>query len=832
MSGGSESVFNNPYPSEFYDFREKTSAGPVSKPVTAKKPGPKPTSANDTASGPIGNAAKSAPIVPPNSRPGNGGDDKPPRNGKPQEAPNPQTQQAAAPPRPGQPMTPGQPMPPTAKRVEADDRLTPKDIDFQPPLVICLSIVSRLLGKPISSATLKAGIPQKEGVITAASIVRSAERIGIRAKTVYREKLRTITKLVLPCILLLRGGNACVLMDTTKTTARIMVPGHGMDETEIPLAKLEEEYTGYAILCHRKSKLDKRASELKLIKTKRWFWGVLARFWPIYKHVVGASIMTNIIIIASPLFVMNVYDRVIPNNAIDTLWVLAIGIAVAYIFDFLLKNLRSYFVDVAGRNTDVLLGSMIMNHLMSARLDHMPESAGAVANNIREFESLREFFSSSSLVALIDLPFLFLFILVIHYIGGPIAYPIFVAVPVVVLFGVFLQIPFQHIIENHYKESTQKNALLFEIVQGLETIKTSMAEGRMQARWENVVGMSAQSNSRAKVLANVSITFSVFITQLVSVAVVIIGVFLISEGKMTVGGLIACNILAGRSMAPLSAVAGLLSRFQQSRMALNALDMLMAMPSERPDDKEAFHYGAIESSVTLEGVGFSYPGTDKAVLHEVNLKLKPGEKVGIVGRTGAGKSTLGKLCVGLYQPVEGSVQVGGIDLRQMDVADLRRKVGYISQDSLLFYGTLKDNIAFGLPEADDQSINFAAEISGVNDFVRDHPAGFGMMVGERGTSLSGGQRQAVTIARAILPDPEILIMDEPSSNMDNQSEYRLKERLASFVKDKTLIVITHRHSMLDLVDRLVIMDRGRIVVDGPKLAVLEGLRSGKIKVSM
>ncbi|NDV18293.1 type I secretion system permease/ATPase [Pseudodesulfovibrio sp. JC047] len=727
---------------------------------------------------------------------------------------------------------PGQPGQPEPIKVEADERLSPKDIDFQPPLVICLSIISRLLGKPVSSATLKAGIPQQEGVITAASIVRSAERIGIRAKTVYREKLRSITRLILPCILLLRGGNACVLLETSDETARVVLPGHGMDETEIPLEKLEEEYTGYAIFCHRHSKLDKRVSGLKLLKTKRWFWGVIGRFWPIYKHVVGASIMTNIIIVASPLFVMNVYDRVIPNNAMETLWALAIGIAIAYVFDFLLKNLRSYFVDVAGRNADVIIGSRIMNHLMSARLDHMPESAGAVANNIREFESLREFFGSSSLVALIDLPFLFLFIFVIYFIGGPIAYPIFIAVPIVILVGLFLQIPFQRIIEDHYKESTQKHALLFEIVQGLETIKTSMAEGRMQARWESVVGMSALSNSRAKIMANISISFSVFITQMVSVAVVIIGVFLISKGELTVGGLIACNILSGRAMAPLSAVAGLLSRFQQSRMALNALDMLMEMPSERPDEKETFHYGEIEPSLTMTDVSFSYPGTDKAVLHDVNFKLAPGEKVGIVGRTGAGKSTLGKLCVGLYQPVEGAVQLGDIDLRQMDVADLRRKVGYISQDSLLFYGTLKDNIAFGLPEADDQSINFAADISGVNDFVRDHPAGFGMMVGERGSSLSGGQRQAVTIARAVLPDPEILIMDEPSSNMDNQSEFRLKERLRPFVEDKTLIVITHRHSMLDLVDRLVIMDRGKIVVDGPKKAVLDGLKSGKIKVSL
>ena len=743
----------------------------------------------------------------------------------------PKPKQGAGAPPPGA----GKQQPPQSNRPEAlsrDERLDHKDIDFQPPLVICLSIISRLLGKPVSSATLKAGIPQQEGVITAASIVRAAERIGFKAKTVHRKTPRSISKLVLPSILLLRGGNACVLLDTDDDKARVIIPGHGMDETEMPMDKLEEEYTGYAILCHRASKLDKRASELKLVKSKRWFWGVMLKFWPIYKHVIGASIMTNLIIVASPLFVMNVYDRVIPNNAIDTLWALAIGIGIAYLFDFLLKNLRSYFVDVAGRNADVLIGSRIMQHLMSARLDHMPESAGAVANNVREFESLREFFSSSSLVALIDMPFLILFIAVIHFIGGPIAWPIFIAVPLVILFGLFLQVPFQHIIENHYKESTQKNALLFEIVHGLETIKTSMAEGRMQARWENVVGMSAQSNSSAKVFANLSITFSVFVTQMVSVAIIIIGVFLISKGELTVGGLIACNILSGRAMAPLSAVAGLLSRFQQSRMALNALDMLMDMPSERPDDKETFHYGEMEASMQLENVSFSYPGTDKAVLNEVNLMLKPGDKVGIVGRTGAGKSTLGKLCVGLYQPVAGSVKVGNIDLRQMDVADLRRKVGYVSQDSLLFYGTLRDNIAFGLPEADDQSIKFAADVAGVNDFVTDHPAGFGMMVGERGSSLSGGQRQAVSVARAILPDPEILIMDEPSSNMDNQSEYRLKSKLEPYIKDKTVIVITHRHSMLDLVDRLVIMDKGRIVVDGPKQAVLDGLRSGKIKVSM
>ncbi len=714
---------------------------------------------------------------------------------------------------------------------ELDDRVSPSSVDFQPPLVICLSIISRLQGKAVSAATLKAGIPQTDGVVTAASIVRAADNIGMQAKTVYRKKVGAISRLVMPCILLLRGGEACVLLEINKGKARIIVPGHGMEETEMSVKNLAEDYTGYAILCRQKSQLDERVSKIKLIEEKKWFWGVIFRFWPIYRHVLLASIVINLMIVASPLFVMNVYDRVVPNNAIETLWALAIGILIMYTFDFLLKNLRGYFVDVAGRNADVLIGSHIMQHLLSARLDHMPESAGSVANNVREFESLREFFSSSTLATIIDMPFLLLFIGVLYYIGGALAYPMIIAVPLVIITGILLQMPFQHIVEKHYKESTQKHALLFEIVQGLETIKTSMAEGRMQARWENVVGQSSLSNSRAKILSSISITFSAYIAQIVSVCIIIIGVYLIKEGEMTMGGLIACNILAGRAMAPLSAVAGLLSRFQQSRMALSALDMLMNLPSERPSEKETFHYGDLDGSIDFEKVNFSYPSTDKAVLTDINLKIKPGEKVAIIGRTGAGKTTLGKLCVGLYQPTEGNVRVGNIDVRQMDVAELRRNVGYISQDSILFYGTLKDNIAFGLPEVDDHAVKYAADIAGVDYFAQQHPAGYGMPVGERGTALSGGQRQAVAIARAVLPDPQVMIMDEPSSNMDNQSELRLRKKLDPFFKDKTVVIITHRFSMLDLVDRLIIMDRGKIMVDGPKEKVIEALNEGKIKFS-
>ena len=723
------------------------------------------------------------------------------------------------------------PATPERPSITADPRLSLKDVDFQPPLVECLAAISRLLNKPVSVATLKAGLPQQDGLVTAASIIRAADKIGISARTVHRPALENISSLVLPCILLLKGGNACVLLSMDKKSAVIISPGHGDDPREVSHDQLTEEYTGYAILTRLKEKLDKRASEIRLIKQKRWFWDTLFRFWPIYRHVISASVITNIIVIASPLFVMNVYDRVIPNNATETLWALAIGIVLAYLFDFLLKNLRGYFVDVAGRNADVLIGSRLMQHLMSARLDYLPKSAGAIANNIREFETLREFFSSTTLVAFIDLPFLLLFLVVIYYIGGTMALPLLVAVPVVALAGLFLQIPLQRVMENSYKESTQKHAMLYEIVHGLETIKTCLAQGRIQAKWENVVGMSAHSTGKAKILANLALNLSAFSGQMVSVAVIILGVYKIHAGELTVGGLIACNILSARALAPLGALAGLLTRFQQSRMALFALNMLMELPSERPEEMDTFGYGEIKSSIAFKGVKFNYPGASRAVLDNISFSISPGEKVGVVGRIGAGKTTLGKLCVGLYQPLEGSVQVGSIDLRQMDVADLRKKIGYVSQDSLLFYGSLKENIAFGLPEADDESIRNAAEIAGVTQFIKDHPAGFAMNVGERGSELSGGQRQAISIARALLAGNDMLVMDEPTSNMDAQTEFTLKQRLIKHLGDKTLILITHRPSLLELVDRLIVLEGGRIVADGLKADVVKWLQTGKTPTS-
>lgn len=707
--------------------------------------------------------------------------------------------------------------------------VSPGQVDYDPPILICLAILMRQAGRPVSIETIKSGLPMGKTPPNAATCIRAAERLGMHAKIVKRDRIDKISPLTLPCIILLQNNNACILTAIEGEKADVIFPEKGDAADTIPIADLEKSYLKTAIFAQLQGRLDKRASELKLLDTKRWFWGTIFKFLPIYNHVILASIVVNLLAIASPLFVMNVYDRVVPNNALDTLWILAVGVIIAYGFEFILKNLRGYFVDVAGRNADILIASKLMQQVMGMETEYKPDSTGSLANNLREFESLRDFFSSTTLLTIVDMPFLAIFIFIIYLIGGPLCIIPLVAVPVVIAVGLLLQFPFQRFIEDGFKESTQKNALLVEIINGLETVKSSLAEGPMQRRWEKIIGMSAVSSSRSKALAHFSITFAQFATQMVSVGIIIFGVYRIAEGELTMGGLIASNILLGRAMGPLGAVAAVLTRLQQSRMALKSLDLLMKIPNERPEGKSFVRYTDLSADLSFSDVTFQYPNAEILALNNVNLHIGQGEKVAVIGRVGSGKSTIGRLCQGLYHPKQGAAKIGGIDIRQIDVADLRRKIGYVSQDNYLFYGSIKDNITLGMPYADDRAILRAARIAGVNDFLRLHPAGFELQVGERGMNLSGGQRQAVAIARALLQDPDILILDEPTSSMDNSSETQFRQRLQAEIKDKTLILITHRHSMLPLVDRLIVVDNGRIVANGPKNKVLADLRNDRVR---
>jgi len=701
------------------------------------------------------------------------------------------------------------------------------------PLLGCLTILCTLLERNISSEALTAGLPLVDGMLTPELFQRAAERAGISSR-LQRRDLDGIGKLAMPCVLLLSRQRACVLTDIKRNEGRatIIMPEMGAGARDVDYAELQNEYVGYALFARPEFQYDKRAQDDKIADPKGWFWGTLLTSWKLYIEVGIAAIMVNCFAIANPLFVMNVYDRVVPNFAEETLWVLAIGISIVYGFDFLLKLIRGYLVDVAGKTADTKIAARLFQQVMGMKMANRPPSAGGMANSMREFENLREFFTSSTVTALIDFPFIFLFLGIIAILGSP----LIVAIPAVMVIvaicvGFLVQIQMRKVVQETFREAQQKHAILIEAISGAETIKSTASEGRMQRNWETFVSKTAQSSMKAARWSQFALNLSGMFTQFVTVVVVFVGVYQIQAGEMSVGALVACTILSGRAMAPLSQIAGIATRFNQARESLNALDKMMQSPVERPEGRTFVHRPEFNGTLEFKNVTFSYPEAKTAALNDVSFKIEAGEKIGIIGRIGSGKSTIERLLLGLYDPDNGSVLVDGTDVRQIDPADLRRSVGVVPQDVYLFFGTVKENIALGAPYADDTAILRAARISGVDEFISKHPLGLDLPVGERGLSLSGGQRQAIAVARALLLDPPILLMDEPTSAMDNTTEGRFKARLGTVLTNKTLILVTHRGSLLTLVDRLIVMDGGRIVADGPKDIVMEALASGRIQAA-
>jgi len=702
-------------------------------------------------------------------------------------------------------------------------------VDFDDPLLVALSKLLRIQGKSISVAALRAYLPEHTGRVSPELCLRAAEAAGFTARIVRRRKLLHITPATLPCLLLLKGRNACILHGFDgRNHARIELPETGAKRVD--LKEFQDQYIGYAVFLKADFRFDRRAPDIGYSERSNWFWGTLAKFWTVYSHVALASIFINLFALTTPLFMRVVFDRIIPHRAFDTLWVVGAGVVTIVVFDFLLRSLRSYFVDIAGKNADVIMASRLMRHVLGMRLDQRVMSTGSLIHNLREFESLRDFFTSGTLIALIDLPFIFIFILVMYLVAGSPAYIPAATVPIVIIVGVLLQFPLRKSVESVHRLSSQKQAIMVEAVEGIEAIKINSAESAVQGRWEQSALATATTSLRSRLLTALTTNFAMLASQMCNVAVIVYGVVLIHLGELTMGVLIALTILSGRALAPLGAVAALVTRYQQSRVALKSLHAIMRVPVERPDDRTFISRPRIDGDITIKNVTFRYPGqTSTGALNGVSIAIKKGEHVGVIGRIGSGKSTLGRLIMGLYEPQEGAVLVDGIDIRQIDPADLRRNVGYLSQDIFLTFGSVRDNLAFGAPDVDDRALVRAAEIAGVSDFVRRHPEGFDLQVGERGTQLSGGQRQAVALARAMLLDPPVVLLDEPTSNMDNSTEKKIRERLATELKGRTAIIMTHRNTLLALADRLIVLDAGRVVADGPKEAVLEALRKGQLR---
>ena len=513
---------------------------------------------------------------------------------------------------------------------------------------------------------------------------------------------------------------------------------------------------------------------------------------------------------------MNVYDRVVPNQAYDTLWVLALGISLAFLLNFVVDTLREYFIDLSGKKIDNLLSAQIFSKSLSTKMALKPKSVGSYASIIKEFDSLRSFFSAATLVAFVDLPFSLIFIYVVWLIAGPLALIPLFCIPVVLVLALLQEIPLKRYMQKLYAANAQKNATLIESLTGLETIKSLAAEGVMQKQYEDNVSIASANAQSLSLVNSVSRNLNKAIMQFVYIAVIIYGVYQIGANELTMGGLIAASILSSRALAPLAKAANLLSKLQQTLTAYQALDKIMQQEEELEEGKKYIKLPYFRGSVEFDGVSFAYPGEKKPIYHDLSFKIAPGEKVAIMGANGCGKSTLLKLLVNLYQPSSGSIRVDGIDLSYINPAELRQHVSYLAQDYALFYGTLRENITFAAPWLEDKNLLDVAQIAGVEKFIRGHEGGYEMPIHERGAGLSGGQKQSIALARTLFPDRSLLLLDEPTSAMDVQTEHAILRSLKSYCEDKTLLLVTHRVTLLELVDRVIVLDGGRIKYDGPR----------------
>ncbi|WP_261842064.1 type I secretion system permease/ATPase [Aliamphritea ceti] len=696
-------------------------------------------------------------------------------------------------------------------------------------LLECLLVLSSFHGNSLNRDTLVAGLPLEKQHLTPSLFSRAAARAGFVSK-ILKKPLETLKNRALPAVLILEGDEACVLMSWSrnKQSAQVIYPEFPESVMEVPAEKLDKRYSGAVIYARPKLNFDARAPEITKQKPSHWFWGAMLENLSLYRDVLLAALFINVFALALPLFTMNVYDRVVPNHAFETLWVLAFGIGIVLIADLLLRTMRGYFLDLAGKRVDILLSVRIMQQVLGLKMEYRPLSVGAFAANLRSFETVRDFITSASLTALIDLPFTLIFILVLGWISPVMMLPSLIGVFLILCYALTTKGKMKALTESMYQASSMRNSVLIESLIGLDTLKILTAEGVMQRRWEKAAAYLDRVGVQLRLLATSNLNFAMWIQQLVSVSVIVIGVYLISEGELSLGGLIATMMLANRAMAPLGQAASLLTQYHNARTALTALNAIMEQPVERPAEQNFFNRGSLQGEIEFRKVSFTYPGAEVQALRDISFRIKAGEHVAILGRVGSGKTTLQRLIVSLYQVKEGAILVDGIDVRQLDPAELRHQVGFVPQDATLFYGTLRDNLTFADPMASEEAIQRAVKVAELYDFINAHPQGYDMNVGERGEFLSGGQRKAVALARSIIHEPPLLLLDEVTGSMDHASEAAILNNLRDYAVGKTMVVITHHTALLELVDRIIVLDSGKIVADGPRDQVVEALRKGRI----
>lgn len=689
--------------------------------------------------------------------------------------------------------------------------------------------VAAYLGRPSSETVLFSGVPESDlDPPDFDAIERMSLRIGLSTVLRSRGDLRA-GNVDYPALVVFADGTTLPLLEEQPDGSIVCgfaAPGRPQPTITIPqiLQRLPDRFLCFSVVYGNSSE-DASVGQAAEIERPHWLTSTLKPFWRTYLQVGLAALFINVIALASPLFTMNVYDRVLPNEAIATLWVLAFGVSLALLFDLLLKTARAALIDYAGRKADLRLSSLLFDKILHSTLASRPMSTGEYASRVTQYEFVREFFTSNTLSTLIDTVFVFVFLLVIYLIAGWVVIIPALAFVVAVAVGLIAQHRIGKRVAAAANESAQRQALLIETISTMETVKSLRAEANLLRKWQELSKHASRTSEQIKQIASNTANITQFVQQLVTVLIVLAGAYAFSAGEISMGAIIASVMLSGRTVGPLSQIAMTLSRLRQALLSLRILNKIMEQEEDRPSTVGFVNRTVATANISFQNVTFTYPGSDQQVLNGLTFSVRQGERIGIIGRIGSGKTTVGRLMGGLFPPSSGRILLDGIDIRQYHPAEVRSTVAVAGQSADLFSGTVKENLLVGRPNATDEELLAVARLTGIDSFVANHPRGFDMPVGERGSQLSGGQKQAMTIARLLLSSPRIVYLDEPSGAMDLASERLLIENLKkSFEKNVTVIISTHRYSMLELIDRLIVIDQGRVIADGPKKQVIEALQ--------
>ncbi|MTD38002.1 type I secretion system permease/ATPase [Erwinia sp. CPCC 100877] len=685
---------------------------------------------------------------------------------------------------------------------------------------------------------LISGLPHS-AILSPSLAIEALKNAGFSGGLVER-RLIDLPEEVMPIILLRKHHGGCVVLSRRmhklpdgkrEVLFQIIMPEVSKDVVELNIDQLQEIYAGFAIMVKPTAETCEQAETFLPEVKKNWLFSTLWNYRSYYRSAAIAAVLINILTLASIFFTMNVYDRVVPNQAFVTLWSLAIGVSIAMFFEAITRFARAQLLDMAAKKADLILGSMLFRQVLSIRMEYKPGSSGSFANQLREFESVRDFVASASLAAISDLPFVLMFVGVIYFISGPLAIIPLLMLPLIIIISMIIQWPLSRVMKENMRDASLKQGVLIESIEGMETLKSVCGEAHMQRRWENFSALQSANAMKAKRYSTMATVVVAFLQQFQTVVIVISGVYLIDAGTFTMGALVATVMLASRVTAPLGQVVGLAVRYQQAKTALESLNKLMEMPTDRDRNKKYLSSHELTGQITLRNVVFSYPAPpmqpNPEILKDISLSIEAGERVAILGRIGSGKSTLLRVMARLYQPVKGQILTDGLDTNQIDPADWRKAVGFVGQDARLFHGTLRENIMIGQPDATASELLRVLKLTGLDAVISQHPAGINLPVGEMGGGLSGGQRQLVSLARTLLSRPKTLLLDEPTSAMDHQTETQFLEHLRNACQDQTLVVVTHRPSLLNLVDRIIVVEEGKIALDGKKEDVLNKLTANK-----